>query len=46
MITNEEVIKKQEKINETIRKFKKLILSKIGNSLIYELKSKRKQIEE
>lgn len=43
LITNEDIIKKKEKVNQTIKKFEKLLLSKIGNSLIFELKSKRKQ---
>ena len=43
LITNDEILRKQEKINKIKEKFERLILSKIGNSLIFELKAKREQ---
>lgn len=43
IIINEEILKKQEQINKIKEKFEKLILSKIGNSLIFELKVKGMQ---
>ena len=43
IIINDEILRKQEKINKIKEKFERLLLSKIGNTLIFELKAKREQ---